>query len=145
MGSREQIEGRRIVTIVIVSILGMTLIRFLTILWAPPSVILDPMSQSDRVRNISVRMLLSVGLCFAMYRGANWARHVTIWLLVAGGISGLFAGVDSALTGRFDIVALALLYLGCAGVLMTSDAVRCHFGAFDSLPESPSKEFDLFD
>ena len=76
-----------------------------------------------------IRLLLTIGLCFYLYQGRNWARWVAgILFGLAGlvGILGAFALLGQSVFALLPIL-LAVIYLVCMAVLFFVPIVRAYF------------------
>lgn len=88
---------------------------------------------SDRLLTQLIRFSLTVGLCWMLYQGRNWARIVLAFLAGLAGIMGIFGGLALfATTGHpltFLLIVQALFYFACFGMLLFFPAVRAYFKA----------------
>jgi hypothetical protein len=88
---------------------------------------------SDRLLTQIVRFSLTVGLCWRLYQGRNWARIVLAFLAGLAGIMGIFGGLGVfATTGNpfaFLLIVQAIFYFACFGILLFFPAVRAYFKA----------------
>lgn len=96
---------------------------------------------TDRLPQQSVRLLLLLGLCWALLRGRQWARWLTVVLLFGAlwvgmgvfGRPGAFAREN--LLGTLGLLALYVCYGVVGRALIWSASVRAFFrnrGASDS-------------
>ena len=90
---------------------------------------------TDRLPQQLVRLLILLGLCWALLRGRQWARWLTVALLLGGlwvgigvlGRPGAFARPN--LPGTLAMLALYLCYGVVARGLIWSASVRAFFRA----------------
>jgi hypothetical protein len=85
----------------------------------------------ERLPQQIVRLLLTIGLCVFLYRGANWARWVAGLLFALGGLGSLLGGLAALSTGMAGLllIVMGLVYVGSAVVLFFAPTVRAYFGA----------------
>ena len=116
-----QVEsGRRLVLAVIVASLTLSVLAIVAF-----NIARGP----ERLPQQIVRLLLTVGLCVFLYRGANWARWVAGILFVLAGLGSLLGGVavlSTSMAGLLLIV-MGFVYLASAVVLLFVPAVRAYF------------------
>ena len=113
-------RGRKIVVAVIAAGLSTSaLVIFASIL----------ASGTDGIAWESVRFALAVLLSLFLYRGASWARWITIVLTGAAGIGWIIVALAQPLGPRPGVFLLgvAAVYLVCAAALLLNGAVRLHF------------------
>ena len=134
-------SGRRIVLAIIVAFV--VLDAFTTISYL---MVFGP----DRLPYQSLRFVLTVGLCVFLYRGANWARRVTVVLFGLAGLAGLSEGIGLGGGGGLLLIVMGLFYVASVIVLLFVPTVRAYFSAksgplsmveplADSVPEVDSR------
>ena len=86
---------------------------------------------TERLPQQVVRLLLTVGLCVLLYRGANWARWAAGILFAVAGLASLLGGFRVLLNGvaGLPLIAMGVVYVSSAAILLFVPAVRSHFGA----------------
>ena len=120
-------SGRRLVVAVIAATLTTSVIVIATF----------NMDQgSDRLPLQIVRFLLTLGLCFLLYRGTNWARWVAGILFGLTGLGSLAGGFAllSAHKPGLAMIALGFVYSASAIVLFFVPSVRNHFRGAGAAP-----------
>jgi hypothetical protein len=75
------------------------------------------------------RSILTLGLCVFLYRGAKWARWVTIILLVIAGLGSLIGGLMALSTSWASLILLimGLVYVASAIILLFNPKARDYF------------------
>lgn len=79
-----------------------------------------------------VRLVLTVSMCMFLYQGYGWARWVLGVLLGLGGlvaIPGALLVLTTSFFGALWILAIGVLYLGCAWVLLRSPEIKAFLAA----------------
>ena len=112
--------GQRIVIAVILAIVGLSLLTIVSF---------TSFRGTERLPQQIVRFLLTIALCYFLYRGANWARWVTVVLCGLGGPAAVLSGVALLPLGFPGVllIAMGLTYIVCAGILLFAPSVRVYF------------------
>ncbi|MCY1054071.1 hypothetical protein [Nannocystis sp. SCPEA4] len=96
----------------------------------------------ERLPQQIVRTLVTAGLCYALYRGARWARWTTAVLYAPAGALGLFLlATDHGTVNSMTLFqfAMATSFLSCAVVLVLSRDVAAYFRGDAVVPSPPGQ------
>jgi cellulose synthase/poly-beta-1,6-N-acetylglucosamine synthase-like glycosyltransferase len=114
------LAGRRVVVSVILAILGIAL---------GTTVASMLLRHSGPTITEIVRFLLNVGLCVALYRGANVVRWLTVVLLLVAATMAFVATFRLwPALGSYVLLAYGLVYGACVIALVVPASVKAHFG-----------------
>ena len=127
-------EGRGLVITVISATIALSVVAIVVYL-----ITMGPKNLAQQI----VRLILTVVLCVFLYRGASWARWVTIILFLLGGIL-LIPSAIAALhigAGAYMLFAMGAVYFASAAILLFAPAVRTYFSkGKDKQDEQPVSE-----
>ena len=102
------VQGRRIILAVIVTTLTLSALVI---------IVYNFVRGQDHLHQQVVRFTLTVGLCIALYRGANWARLTVVVLYWLAGMGGLLWGIillsNNIIVG-FILMTMGWIYLALA-------------------------------
>ncbi len=76
-----------------------------------------------------VRLVVNVGLCWALARGRSWARWTTGVLHALAGIFGLIASSEASGATSTPLFFMGLFYVVAAFLLLSGVLVRKYFEA----------------
>jgi peptidoglycan/LPS O-acetylase OafA/YrhL len=107
---RDSTTGRSLVMVVVFATLALSI----TVMAMTNSAF-----EPDRVTTSVIRLLIQVGLCFALLNGANWARWLMAILYAIGGVGALASGlsIGPGNIGGMMLLVMAMVYLGSFVIL----------------------------